>query len=225
MKQNENLVLVGSKAILVPYKRNHVEKYHEWMTSPFLQEMTASEPLTLEEEYDMQRSWHLDDNKCTFIIQAVKEGAPAFSSSWTGDDIRKHTVMIGDVNIFLNDPDDDLTFGEIEIMVAEETYRRNGYGLEALRMMMAYAIEKLGLKTFHAKISTKNTPSIELFETKLGFYQVAKSEVFQEVTLEWSISDGSGPSEYGAKAPLTMEKTHSALQSLWASLSSLPWES
>lgn len=46
--------------------------------------------------------------------------------------------MIGDVNIFLNDPDDDLTFGEIEIMIAEDKYRRSGRGLEALKIMMAY---------------------------------------------------------------------------------------
>ena len=45
--------------------------------------------------------------------------------------------MIGDVNIFLNDQD-DATFGEIEIMIAEEAYRRGGRGLEALRIMMAY---------------------------------------------------------------------------------------
>lgn len=47
-------------------------------------------------------------------------------------------VMIGDVNIFLNDPDDDPTFGEIEIMIAEEKYRRSGRGLEALKIMMGY---------------------------------------------------------------------------------------
>lgn len=48
------------------------------------------------------------------------------------------TEMIGDVNIFLNDPDDDPTFGEIEIMIAEEKYRRSGRGLEALKIMMGY---------------------------------------------------------------------------------------
>lgn len=31
------------------------------MKNPFLQEMTASEPLSLEEEYEMQQSWHQDD--------------------------------------------------------------------------------------------------------------------------------------------------------------------
>lgn len=32
------------------------ETYHEWMKSPELLELTASEPLSLEEEIDMQRA-------------------------------------------------------------------------------------------------------------------------------------------------------------------------
>lgn len=130
--------------------------------------------------------------------------------------------MIGDVNIFLNDPDDDLTFGEIEIMIAEEKYRRSGRGLEALKIMMAYgkenkiarvmmikirnaplkrspvqnaALNELGLLTFHAKISLSNEPSIELFKKKLNFYPVSTSQVFNETTLEWSLCNPVSPSE------------------------------
>lgn len=37
-------------------------RYHEWMKSPELQQLTASEPLTLEQEYLMQKSWRQDDD-------------------------------------------------------------------------------------------------------------------------------------------------------------------
>lgn len=36
------------------------------MQSKELQELTASEPLTLEQEYEMQRSWR-EDEKSTFL--------------------------------------------------------------------------------------------------------------------------------------------------------------
>lgn len=53
--------------VLVPYRRKYVHRYHEWMKDPFLQEATASEPLTLEEEYAMQASWR-DDEKSESLL-------------------------------------------------------------------------------------------------------------------------------------------------------------
>ncbi|ORE08189.1 acyl-CoA N-acyltransferase [Rhizopus microsporus var. microsporus] len=191
MKINENLILIGQLVALVPYKPEHVPKYHEWMKSPFLQEMTASEPLSLEEEYEMQQSWHQDDKKLTFIITALPTDSPVHLKDIPKEEVKDKTVMIGDVNIFFNDPDDDPTFGEIEVMIAEADYRKTGRGREALRIMMGYAMEELGVKTFHAKISLKNEPSIQLFESKFGFYPVSVSEIFQETTLEWSLLDNT----------------------------------
>jgi hypothetical protein len=37
-------------------------RYHDWMQSPELLEQTASERLTISQEYDMQRSWYEDEN-------------------------------------------------------------------------------------------------------------------------------------------------------------------
>jgi len=57
-----------NKVVLVPYRPEHVTKYHEWMLDPHLLFMTASEPLSIQEEMDMQQSWRDDPNKCTFIV-------------------------------------------------------------------------------------------------------------------------------------------------------------
>lgn len=199
MRLNENTILIGDKVALVPYKPEHVPKYHEWMKSPFLQEMTASEPLTLEEEYEMQTSWHEDEEKLTFIIVSLPNDSTQSLKDIPQSEIKDSTVMVGDVNIFFNDPDNDPTFGEIEVMIAEADFRRTGRGKEALEIIMGYAMEVIGIKTFQAKISLKNEPSINLFKSKFGFYEVSVSQVFEEVVLEWTVLK-PGPSkidEYG----------------------------
>lgn len=76
--------------MLVPYRREHVPKYHQWMESDHLRgewgpsvnsaqilrtrnqpfplllpsclELTASERLSLDQEYEMQQSWLHDEN-------------------------------------------------------------------------------------------------------------------------------------------------------------------
>jgi len=68
MRLNENTCLVGRKVVLVPYKKHHVDKYHTWMQDPELLEKTASEPLSLKEEFEMQDKWWKDEDKCTFIV-------------------------------------------------------------------------------------------------------------------------------------------------------------
>ncbi|KAL1917199.1 uncharacterized protein VTP21DRAFT_4855 [Calcarisporiella thermophila] len=191
MRQNENTVLIGTKNILVPYKPEHVPVYHEWMKDPFLQEMTASEPLTLEQEFDMQRSWHLDTNKCTFIVLA-RDGlgdGDAFST------VKQRAKMLGDVNLFFND-EEDMSTAEIEIMIAEPEYRRNGHGREALLLMMAYAYHVLHVRRFQAKVSAQNEASISLFK-KLGYKQIAYVKVFDEVTLEMAETNESAGEEEG----------------------------
>lgn len=52
--------VVGDKVILVPYMKEHVPVYHVWMQDPAILQATASEPLTLDQEYEMQLSWVQD---------------------------------------------------------------------------------------------------------------------------------------------------------------------
>ncbi|XP_077407023.1 alpha/beta-tubulin-N-acetyltransferase 9 [Vanacampus margaritifer] len=179
MKINENTLLEGHKVVLVPYNAEHVPRYHEWMKSVELQQLTASEPLTLEQEYDMQRSWREDVDKCTFIILDKRR--------WVDSGAEEAQCMIGDVNIFLTDPEDP-SLAELEIMIAEPDYRGKGIGKEVTQMMMHYGVAKLGISKFQAKIGLDNEVSISMFK-KLHFHQVSVCQVFKEVTLETTVDE------------------------------------
>ncbi|XP_048434166.1 N-acetyltransferase 9-like protein isoform X2 [Pyrus x bretschneideri] len=67
-REKEKVSLEGGRVILVPYMKEHVPKYHDWMKDPALLQATGSEPLTLDQEYQMQLTWTQDPNKQTFIV-------------------------------------------------------------------------------------------------------------------------------------------------------------
>ena len=168
MLLNWETTIQGSKVVLVPYRREHVAKYHEWMRSEELQELTGSEPLSLEEEFRMQEAWRNDPDKCTFIVLArnrLKDG----------DEVK---AMVGDTNLFLQEDG----VAEAEIMIAEVEARGGGLGWEAMLLMLRYGVEELKVKQFQAKIKFSNTASEKLFK-KIGLKESSRSEVFCETTL------------------------------------------
>jgi len=175
MKHKEGTRIVGEKVVLVPYVSDHVAKYHDWMEDPEIQRLTGSDRLALDQEYEMQKEWERDVNKCTFIIlsREVLER--------TQDEVES---MIGDTNLYLDvvyEESESNATAEIEIMIAEPSARRKGYATEALQLMLQFGQCSLGKTKFLAKIKDDNKPSIRLFES-LGFTFLSQNAVFQEVT-------------------------------------------
>jgi RimJ/RimL family protein N-acetyltransferase len=189
MKINSNLVLKGDRIALVPYLEEHVSIYNDWMKDPDLLSQTASEPLTLEEEYEMQRSWRLDEKKCTFIIIARENvGGKNCKTTHSFSHLGK---MIGDCNLYFNISEEPHT-AEIEIMIAEPCARRKGFAQETLSIFIDWAQEALNVTKLLAKISIQNHASLNLFQKKFRFQEVSRSEIFKEVTLE-SCTEGCLP--------------------------------
>mmetsp|Transcript_118865 Transcript_118865/g.207058 ORF Transcript_118865/g.207058 Transcript_118865/m.207058 type:complete len:238 (-) Transcript_118865:899-1612(-) len=206
----------GSKVVLVPYKKEHVQKYHGWMESDVLRKLTASDKLTLDEEYEQQEDWVADPNKLTFIILHKEE--------LKKDPSDEVNAMIGDVNLFFQEDESEdlgeigkelekLEIGiepkcpppvgvkevklssnpEINIMIAElDRFVRKGLGTEAVCLTMRYAIERLGAKSFTAKILQENVNSIGFFEDGLQFAKVdGRGEIFQEVWYNLIVDDAA----------------------------------
>ncbi|KAF2015925.1 N-acetyltransferase [Aaosphaeria arxii CBS 175.79] len=220
MRLNEHTAVLNSNQILlVPYSEHHVPAYHEWMQDEELQKATASEPLTLHEEYAMQKSWREDADKLTFIVCT----APATEESEASDfQLQRGNQdspgnMMGDINLFLNEDDeqDDSspTFqnvvGEVEIMIARNDLQGKGLGKTILNTFMWYMLSSMdeirqewqarhgvsgktsNLAYLRVKIDASNTRSIRLFES-VGFSKIREEpNYFGELELRWPISSGS----------------------------------
>jgi len=184
-----------------------------------LQKATASEPLTLDEEYAMQRSWRLDADKLTFIACTVPEGLKQKEGSISvhlGDDFPDR--MIGDVNLFLlqdeeaeeDDAQNGLTsvIGEVEIMIARKDLQGNGYGRAVLLAFLWYIFMSLDgilreyskrssgnaagqalLRYLRVKIDAENTRSIRLFES-VGFSKLSQTpNYFGEIEMRLKVEE------------------------------------
>jgi RimJ/RimL family protein N-acetyltransferase len=185
------------------------------MKDPFLLEMTGSEPLSLQDEVEMQQSWRDDEFKCTFIVLAKEtctflEAATTTTTNTTtnthGEDPefcqRNVHAMVGDVNLFFSEVEQEEQEGdelqveaeetkkpqqlqaELDIMIAEQDYRGKGLGKEASCLMMLYAIKAKNVRRFFCKIKETNHASLTLFQNKLGFQQCAYAPCFQEYEYE-----------------------------------------
>jgi len=182
-----------------------------------LQKATASEPLTLDEEYAMQRSWRLDADKLTYIACTVPEGLKQKEGSVSvhlGDDSPDR--MIGDVNLFLlqdeEAEEDDAqngpacVIGEVEIMIARKDLQGNGYGRAVLLAFLWYvfmsldrilkeysrrnsvnAVGQTSLRFLRVKIDAENTRSIRLFES-VGFSKLSETpNYFGEIEMRLNV--------------------------------------
>ncbi|KAL8457341.1 hypothetical protein ACS0TY_035263 [Phlomoides rotata] len=56
IKEKMKVSLKGEKMMLVPYMKEHVSRYHVWIQDQII----VIEPLTLDQEYEMQLSWVQD---------------------------------------------------------------------------------------------------------------------------------------------------------------------
>lgn len=172
-----------------------------------IQEATASEPLTLEEEYANQESWRTSHDKLTFIVCQPLPAAATEPKHVDGGKVDSPDRMVGDINFFVYPSDDDaddgskgLYEGEVDIMIADEANRSKGFGRAAVTALLHYvarhseAIMSEYVKGLQppaaagrlvlvmARIKAQNAGSIALFRS-LGFEQRGEVNYFGEIKM------------------------------------------
>lgn len=149
------------------------------MQDPDIQATTASEPLSLQAEFAMQRSWREDHDKLTFISTL-----PFDASVVNRGSAEEQKAMLGDINLFISlaeeEDGSESLVGEVELMIATRHDQLKGYGRATLLAFLRYILRheadllhEFGSKQskfdyLRAKVKETNCRSIGLFES-LGF--------------------------------------------------------
>ncbi|OMJ70747.1 hypothetical protein SteCoe_31196 [Stentor coeruleus] len=162
------------KVILVPFENSMAEKYYEWMQNPDLLEATSTDQMTLEEVRNIFFMYQTDPNKYAYMICDRN----LFSSE------NPSLSMIGDVNLFVNESLE----GELNIMIANENYRKQGIASEVIRCMISLCSGAFFLSKLIAKISESNQASQRLFK-KLGFSEYCHDTDFHQVHYCYMLSN------------------------------------
>lgn len=180
----------------------------------------------------MQKSWREDGDKLTFIaclnsceakdVENGERGKVCIGEKEKEKEVVQGGIddsddrMIGDVNLFLSEDDEEdddnqshanekegkKVIGEIEIMIATPEARGKGYGKAILLTFLWYIITNTStilleysrkgnasLKFLRVKIDAENEKSINLFE-KVGFTKTSpKPNYFNEIELRLSPAD------------------------------------
>ncbi|KAL2025060.1 hypothetical protein VTK56DRAFT_62 [Thermocarpiscus australiensis] len=185
MKLNESTAVSTAKVLLVPYDRRHVLTYHAWMEDPAIQEATASERLTLDQEYENQASWRASHDKLTFIVCQPLSAAENDGETISAGEPDAPERMVGDVNLFLYPDDDDdddheqrssvssvpeLCVGEVDIMIADQRHRGKGLGRAAVQAFLQYISRRLDgiMREYAQGRGTPAPPRLKLLMAKIS---------------------------------------------------------
>ncbi|EFX03931.1 DNA polymerase subunit delta-2 [Grosmannia clavigera kw1407] len=155
MKVNETTAISTSRVLLVPYDSHHVPTYHDWMEDEAVRVATASDRLTLAEEYENQVEWRAAADKLTFVLcRPLGERDESSSGGVVAgvDDVPSR--MVGDINFFLHvwDDEDDndedhggtvvLYSGEVDVMIARAEDRGQGFGRAAVTALLYFVLQR-----------------------------------------------------------------------------------
>jgi RimJ/RimL family protein N-acetyltransferase len=136
----------GERIYLRPIEPTDAKRYQRWTNDPSTwTNMLGYRPITEEAERQALQQYTTDPNATSFAI-VVREG----------------DIHIGGLALHQIHPRNrSAHFG---IMIGEPSYRGQGYGTEATRLMLKYAFETLNLHRVELGVYATNVTGIRVYE-------------------------------------------------------------
>jgi len=155
-------MLRGKRISLTPIRREYIDSFLRWLNDPEItQFLTIYRPLTQMEEEDWLEKLKDRQDTILFSIVISKE-----------DD---SGPLIG--NCGIHNIDWKNRFGEVGIMIGEKVYHNQGYGTEAMELLLEYAFYTVNLNRIELLVYDYNTRAIKLYK-KLGFMEEGRKRQF-----------------------------------------------
>lgn len=152
--------------------------------------LRAMEPEDVELLYHWENDpgiWHLSSTFAPYSKHLIRQFALSDNDIFTNKQLRliiccQDNRPVGAIDLFdFSAPHKRAGIG---ILIAEESDRRNGYGSEALDLLIRYAFDILQLHQLYCNVLTDNEESIKLFSNK-GFELVGTKKEWVNVNNNW----------------------------------------
>ena len=146
---------IGDRLYLSPMNPNDVEKYVEWISSPIVSDGMGNTSNILTESLEKE-----------FIEKALKNGDKCFAII-----LLKNDELIGNCSIYREN--DNARVAELGIFIGDEKFRNNGYGQEALNLLLDYGFNYLSLNSVYLNVFSFNDVAINCYK-KIGFKEAGR---------------------------------------------------
>jgi len=146
----------------------------------FLREMSFQDINDIFKWENNSENWKYSDTKTPFTKEEIQDFINAKQNLVSDGQMRlmiclNNNTPIGCIDLFEFDKKNKSA--GVGILIGEEQFRKKGYALDSLQILINYSKKKLKLKKLFCNISPKNTISIRLFE-KSQFLFIRKKMLF-----------------------------------------------
>lgn len=146
--------LIGSKVYLSPIDKNDYSKYTEWVNDMEVGLGMIFASKLIDEETEKSVLERLSKSEFNFaIIDAEKNQA------------------IGNIGFPIIDYINHS--GEVGIFIGNKNYWGNGYGTEALSLLLDFGFNILNLNSIHLRVYSYNNPAMKCYH-KVGFKEAGR---------------------------------------------------